>query len=98
MTCARAAFLRTPSHITRHKPQETARPFSSTAEQSPIRKHEKETNMTPQEMRVLYDYNAWANHRSVDAASSLTMAEFAQTLGSSVGSVPDVSGGFFGCQ
>ena len=26
--------------------------------------------MTPQEMRLLYDYNAWANHRSVDAAAS----------------------------
>ena len=24
--------------------------------------------MTPQEMRVLFDYNAWANHRALEAA------------------------------
>ncbi len=45
--------------------------------------------MTPQEMRVLYDYNAWANHRSVDAASSLTAEQFVQPMGSSFGSVRD---------
>ena len=28
--------------------------------------------MTPEEMRSLYDYNAWANHRSLDAAANLT--------------------------
>jgi len=28
--------------------------------------------MTTQEMRVLYDYNAWANRRSLEAASALT--------------------------
>ena len=26
--------------------------------------------MTPEEMRTLYDYNAWANHRSLDAAAT----------------------------
>ncbi len=36
--------------------------------------------MTPQEMRMLYDYNAWANHRSLDAASSLTAEQFVQPM------------------
>ena len=45
--------------------------------------------MTPQEMRTLYDYNAWANHRSLDAASALTTEQFVQPMGSSFGSVRD---------
>ena len=48
--------------------------------------------MTPQEMRVLYDYNAWANHRSLDAASRLTAEQFVQPMGSSFGSVRDKIG------
>jgi len=45
--------------------------------------------MTPEEMRVLYDYNAWANHRSLDAAAGLTNEQFVKPLGSSFGSVRD---------
>lgn len=45
--------------------------------------------MTPKEMRTLYDYNAWANHRSIEAASVLTAEKFVQPLGSSFGSVRD---------
>jgi len=40
--------------------------------------------MTPQEMRVLYDYNAWANHRALEAASALTVEKFVQPMGSSL--------------
>jgi uncharacterized damage-inducible protein DinB len=54
--------------------------------------------MTPQEMRLLYDYNAWANHRSVDAASSLTVEQFVQPMGSSFGSVRDTLGHIFGAE
>jgi len=54
--------------------------------------------MTPQEMRVLYDYNAWANHRSLDAASSLTAEKFVQPMGSSFGSVRDTLGHIFGAE
>ncbi len=54
--------------------------------------------MTPQEMRVLYDYNAWANHRSLDAASSLTAEQFVQPMGSSFGSVRDTLGHIFGAE
>jgi uncharacterized damage-inducible protein DinB len=45
--------------------------------------------MTPEEMRTLYDYNAWANHRSLGAAANLTSEQFVQPLGSSFGSVRD---------
>jgi len=38
---------------------------------------------------VLYDYNAWANHRSLDAASALSEEKFVQAMGSSFGSVRD---------
>jgi len=45
--------------------------------------------MTPEEMRTLYDYNAWANHRQIDAASKLTTEQFVKPMGSSFGSVRD---------
>jgi len=45
--------------------------------------------MTPEEIRVLYDYNAWANHRELDAASALTPEQFVKPLGSSFSSVRD---------
>lgn len=45
--------------------------------------------MTPEDIRTLYDYNAWANHRSLDAASALTTEKFLQPMGSSFGSVRD---------
>ena len=54
--------------------------------------------MTPQEMRVLYDYNAWANHRSLEAASALTAEKFVQPMGSSFGSVRDTLGHIFGAE
>ena len=43
--------------------------------------------MTPDEMRVLYDYNAWANHRELDAASALTPEQFLKPMGSSFSSI-----------
>src|SRR5438552_15314734 len=52
--------------------------------------------MTPQEMRTLYDYNAWANHRSMDAASKLTTEQFVQPMGSSFGSVRDTLAHIYG--
>jgi uncharacterized damage-inducible protein DinB len=48
-----------------------------------------EVAMTPEEMRTLYDYNAWANHRSLDAAAKLTTEQFTKPMGSSFGSVRD---------
>src|SRR6202008_1900711 len=54
--------------------------------------------MTPQEMRRLYDYNAWANHRSLDAASSLTDEKFVQPMGSSFASVRDTLAHIYGAE
>jgi uncharacterized damage-inducible protein DinB len=45
--------------------------------------------MTPEEVRILYDYNAWANHRQLNAASALTPEQFIEPLGSSFSSVRD---------
>ena len=45
--------------------------------------------MSPEEMRVLFEYNAWANHRALDAASALSADQFTQPLGSSFSSVRD---------
>jgi uncharacterized damage-inducible protein DinB len=48
-----------------------------------------EEKMTPEEMCLLYDYNAWANRRSLDAAAGLNKEQFTKPLGSSFGSVRD---------
>jgi uncharacterized damage-inducible protein DinB len=45
--------------------------------------------MTPEEVRTLYDYNAWANHRELEAASALTPEKFTKPMGSSFSSVRD---------
>jgi uncharacterized damage-inducible protein DinB len=45
--------------------------------------------VTPEEMRLLFDYNAWANHRSLEAASALSSEQFTKALGSSFSSVRD---------
>jgi uncharacterized damage-inducible protein DinB len=54
--------------------------------------------MTPQEMRTLYDYNAWANHRSLEAASKLTTEKFVQPMGSSFSSVRDTLAHIYGAE
>src|SRR5713226_3072957 len=45
--------------------------------------------MSPEEIGLLYDYNAWANRRSLEAAASLSNEQFLKPLGSSFGSVRD---------
>jgi uncharacterized damage-inducible protein DinB len=45
--------------------------------------------MKPAEMRELFAFNAWANHRIVGVAEALTSEQFTQPLGSSFGSVRD---------
>ena len=54
--------------------------------------------MTPQEMRILYDYNAWANRRSIEAAAALTEDKFVQPMGSSFGSVRDTLAHIWGAE
>jgi uncharacterized damage-inducible protein DinB len=45
--------------------------------------------MTPEDMRLLFDYNAWANRRHLEAAGKLSQEEFLRPMGSSFGSVRD---------
>ena len=45
--------------------------------------------MTPEDVRQLFDYNAWANQRSLEAAAQLSDEQFAKPLGSSFSSVRD---------
>ena len=45
--------------------------------------------MTPEEMVALYDYNAWADRRGVEAAGALSKEQFVEPLGSSYSSVRD---------
>jgi uncharacterized damage-inducible protein DinB len=45
--------------------------------------------MTPGEMRLLYDFNSWANHRTLEAAAALSHEQFLKPLGSSFSSVRD---------
>ena len=45
--------------------------------------------MTPEDMSLLYDYNAWANHRTIDAVAALTPEQFTKPMGSSFSSVRD---------
>src|SRR5580658_8607667 len=45
--------------------------------------------MTPEEIRTLYEYDAWANARTLNACAALTQEQFTRNLGNSFGSVRD---------
>jgi uncharacterized damage-inducible protein DinB len=45
--------------------------------------------MTPEEIRTLYDYDAWANARTLNACAALTQEQLTRNLGNSFGSVRD---------
>jgi uncharacterized damage-inducible protein DinB len=45
--------------------------------------------MKPEEMRGLFAFNAWANHRILGAVEALTAEQFTKELGSSFSSVRD---------
>lgn len=45
--------------------------------------------MNVEDFRVLYDYNAWANHRTLDSCAALDSEQFTRDLGSSFRSVRD---------
>jgi uncharacterized damage-inducible protein DinB len=45
--------------------------------------------MTPEGVRLLYEYNTWANNRVLDACAVLSAEEFTRELGSSFSSVRD---------
>ncbi len=54
--------------------------------------------MTPQEIQVLFEYDAWANHRLLDAVAALTQEQFTRDLGSSFPSVRDTLAHIMGGQ
>lgn len=45
--------------------------------------------MTPEDFRLQFEYNGWANRRLLDAAAALTLEQFTRDLGSSFPSVRD---------
>jgi len=54
--------------------------------------------MTPQEFRTLYEYDAWANSRVLNACSALTPEQLTRNLGNSFGSVRDTLVHILGAQ
>lgn len=54
--------------------------------------------MSPQEMKLLYDYNAWANRRSLSAAEKLSSEQFLKPLGNSFSSVRDTLAHIYGAE
>jgi uncharacterized damage-inducible protein DinB len=54
--------------------------------------------MTPELVRQLFAYDAWANRRSLGACAALTPEQFTQNLGSSFSSVRDTLAHIVGAQ
>src|SRR5438105_9514284 len=54
--------------------------------------------MSPTEIQQLYDYNAWANRRSLAAAEKLKPEDFIKPLGSSFPSVRDTLAHIYGAE
>jgi uncharacterized damage-inducible protein DinB len=54
--------------------------------------------MTPEEVRVLFDYNAWADRRALDSAEGLTAEQFLKQMGSSFSSVRDTLAHIWGAE
>jgi uncharacterized damage-inducible protein DinB len=54
--------------------------------------------MSPEEIRVLYEYNSWANHRAQDSAAALSPEQFTRSLGSSFSSVRDTLAHIWGAE
>jgi uncharacterized damage-inducible protein DinB len=54
--------------------------------------------MNVEDFRLLYDYNAWANHRAIEACGALTPEQFTRDLGSSFRSVRDTLAHTYGAQ
>ncbi len=54
--------------------------------------------MKPEEMLALYEYNAWADRRALQAAGALTPGQFTKQLGSSFSSVRDTLAHIYGVE
>jgi uncharacterized damage-inducible protein DinB len=54
--------------------------------------------MSPQEIQLLFDYNDWANRRSLSAAEKLSGEQFLKPLGNSFSSVRDTLAHIYGAE
>jgi len=54
--------------------------------------------MNIEDVRTLYDYNTWANHRILDACAPLTPEQFTRDLGSSFHSLRDTLAHIYGAE
>src|SRR5437870_8031857 len=54
--------------------------------------------MLTTEIQLLYDYNAWANRRCLQAAAKLSAEQFTRQLGSSFSSVRDTLAHIYGAE
>jgi uncharacterized damage-inducible protein DinB len=54
--------------------------------------------ITPEDLRTLYAYDAWANRRMLEACAALSPEQFTRDLGSSFPSVRDTMAHIFGAQ
>jgi len=54
--------------------------------------------VAPELLRFLFQYNLWADLRTLDACSSLTGEQFTRNLGSSFGSVRDTVAHLYGAE
>lgn len=54
--------------------------------------------MNPEQMRLLFAYDAWANRRALDACAALAPEQFTRDLGSSFRSVRDTLAHILGAQ
>jgi uncharacterized damage-inducible protein DinB len=54
--------------------------------------------VTPELLRLLFQYNQWADQRMLDACSSLTNEQFTRDLGSSFRSVRDTLAHIYGAE
>lgn len=54
--------------------------------------------MTPIEMALLYEYNAWANRQQLEAVGKVATEEFLRPMGSSFGSLRDTVAHIYGAE
>src|SRR5262249_16132082 len=88
---ARVAFRPTPSPIICRGKCASEWPRlqrSSPGPHAALRNRE-EARMSPEQIRLLYEYNRWATRRALDACTSLTEEQFTRDLHSSFRSVRD---------
>jgi uncharacterized damage-inducible protein DinB len=54
--------------------------------------------MDTQDFRLLYEYNSWSNHRTLDSCAALSADQFTRDLGSSFPSVRDTLAHIYGAE